>query len=276
MEKAVVNGVRIAYRRVGSGRPLLLSGGTGMPPLTWEVSGFEVMLVAAGFEVISYAARGVAPSEAPPAPYSINEMAADAAGLIEHLELTDVTAVGYSLGSMTVELLAREHAQRLRSAVLLAGAGPTTTVLRATVAMEQELIAALGQIPPATATFQTLMTGLAPSVLASDDERVREWVDLLALQAEVWTSPEGEVGQAAAAEGWADDDARMARLRDIQIPILVVAFEHDPMFPPTTSRVAVDHLPLGEFAQVDGAGHAGLITHPAQTADAILHFLNRI
>lgn len=270
---AVVDGVGIGFRRVGSGRPVLLSGGTGMPPVAWETCGFEGAIVEAGFEVISYAARGVVGSDAPPAPYSIEEMADDAAGLLDHLDLDDVVVLGYSLGGFTVEALASRRPDRLKAAVLLAGTGPATALLRATVAMERELIAAVGHIPPATAAFQTLMTGLAPSLLAADDRQVAEWVDLLSHQSEVWTSRDGEVGQAAAADAWVRDDRRMERLREVRIPVLVAAFEHDPMFPPATCRVALDHLQAGQFVEIPGAGHAGVMTHPTETAAAVLDFL---
>ncbi|MEV7521297.1 hypothetical protein [Streptomyces sp. NPDC091371] len=68
VETVDVDGVRIAYERKGHGRPVVLSGGTGMPPAAWELCGVREELVRAGFEVITYAARGVAPSDAPAPP----------------------------------------------------------------------------------------------------------------------------------------------------------------------------------------------------------------
>ncbi|MFC5494608.1 alpha/beta hydrolase [Nocardioides caricicola] len=275
MQTVVVNETRVAYRRVGEGRPVLLCGGTGMPLIAWETSGFEAALVDAGFEVISHAARGVAPSDAPPPPYSVDDLATDAAGLVDHLGLTDVTAIGYSLGSFAVEVLGRQRPTWLRSVVMLAGAGPATAVLNATVAMEEELIAAVGHVPSATAAFQTLMTGLPPSLIGTDDPQVAQWAELFALQGDVWTSRDGEVGQAAAARAWASDESRMGRLGEIEVPSLVVAYEHDPMFPPASSRLAVAELRRGELATVAGASHAGLLTHPRDTAEVIVPFLGR-
>ncbi|MGW6705938.1 alpha/beta fold hydrolase [Streptomyces sp. NPDC054956] len=71
MESVVVDGVRIAYERAGRGRPVVLVGGTGMPPVAWELCGLREDLVRADFEVITYAARGVAPSGAPSPPWSM-------------------------------------------------------------------------------------------------------------------------------------------------------------------------------------------------------------
>ncbi|MGW2582254.1 hypothetical protein ACWCYZ_13095 [Streptomyces virginiae] len=63
MESVVVGGgVRIAYEQVSAGPPVLLAGGTGMPPVAWELSGVRGALVEAGFKMVTYAARGVTPS----------------------------------------------------------------------------------------------------------------------------------------------------------------------------------------------------------------------
>ncbi|MFF3217085.1 alpha/beta fold hydrolase [Streptomyces sp. NPDC002886] len=273
MESVVVGGVRIAYERTGRGRPVVLSGGTGMPPVTWELCGLRGALVAAGFEVVTYAARGVAPSDAPPAPYAMADLAGDLAGLMDHLGLVDAAVVGYSLGSFTAELLARTRPDLVGSLVLMGGAGPLRGLLDAVVEAEAELVGLLGHLPPAYAALQTLLSTLPPLVLRDDAEQVAVWRELLGGQEAVWTSHDGEAGQAAASWGWLRDPDRMAALAGIRVPALVVAFEHDLYFPPHTGRAAADALPDGRFAEVGGAAHGGLLTHPEETADLVTGFL---
>ncbi len=77
----IVSGVRITYERAGRGLPVTPSGGTGMPPVAWELCDLREDLVRAGFEVITYAARGVTPSDAPSAVCSMADLAGDPAGL---------------------------------------------------------------------------------------------------------------------------------------------------------------------------------------------------
>lgn len=273
MKSVVVDGVRIAYERRGQGRPVVLAGGTGMPPVTWELCGLHGALVAAGFEVVTYAARGVAPSDAPPAPYAMADLAGDLAGLMDHLGIVDAAVVGYSLGSFTAELLARTRPDLIGSLVLMGGAGPLRGLLDAVLEAEAALIGLLGHLPPAYAALQTLLSTLPPQVLRDDVEQVEAWRELLGGQASVWTSHDGEAGQAAASWGWLRDPARMAALAEIGVPTLVVAFEHDLYFPSLAGRVAADALPEGRFAQVDGAAHGGLLTHPKETAEVVLRFL---
>ena len=273
MEFVTINGVRIGFERAGAGRPLVLSGGTGMPPVAWELCGLRGALAGAGFEVVTYAARGVAPSDAPPAPYAMADLVADLAGLMDHLGLTRAPVVGYSLGSFTTELLARTRPDLVSSVVLLAGAGPLTGVVDAVVAAEDELISLLGHLPPAYARLQTLMSSLPPRTLRDDPEQVAMWRELLGGQDSVWTSREGDAGQVAAARDWLHDPERMVALTGIRVPALVAAFEHDLYFPPRAGRAAAGLLPRGIFAQVDGAAHGGLLTHPRETREVLLRFL---
>ncbi|WP_031108183.1 alpha/beta fold hydrolase [Streptomyces sp. NRRL S-146] len=275
MESVSVGGVRIAYERCGAGRPVILAGGTGMPAVAWKLCGLRGALVDAGFEVVTYAARGVAPSDAPPAPYTVEALAADLAGLLETLDLTATAVVGYSLGSFTAELLARTRPELVRAAVLLAGAGPLTGVLDAVLQAETELIAATGHLPSAFMKLQTLLASLPPEILREDEEQVRTWLELLDTQESVWTSPEGPAGQSAAADRWLRDRHRMSALADMHQPVLVAAFEHDLYFPPRAVNVAAEALPNAEFVVVPGAAHAGVLTHPKETVEAFVGFLAR-
>lgn len=272
---SVGGGVRIAYERCGAGRPVVLVGGTGMPPVAWELCGLRGALVDAGFEVVTYAARGVAPSDAPPAPYTVEALAADLAGLLDALDLTAVTVIGYSLGSFTTELLARTRPDLVRAVVLLAGAGPLTAVLDAFLQTGTELAMATGHVPPAFTKLQTLLTSLSPEVLREDEEQVRTWLELLDAQESVWASAEGATGQWAASGRWVRDGHRMSALADILQPVLVAAFEHDLYFPVRSGKAAVELLPRGEFVAISGAAHAGLLTHPKETTEALLGFLAR-
>ncbi|MEU9897850.1 alpha/beta hydrolase [Streptomyces phaeochromogenes] len=272
---SVGGGVRIAYERCGAGRPVALVGGTGMPPVAWELCDLRGALVDAGFEVVTYAARGVAPSDAPPAPYTVEALAADLAGLLDALQLTDVTVIGYSLGSFTTELLARTRPDLVRAAVLLAGAGPMTAVLDAVLQTGTELVSATGHVPPAFTKLQTLLTSLPPEVLRDDDEQVRTWLELLNAQESLWTSHEGAAGQFAACDRWARDGHRMSALADIRQPVLVAAFEHDLYFPARSGQAAAETLARGEFVAIPGAAHAGLLTHPKETTEVLLGFLAR-
>ena len=273
MERISVGGTTLAVDRFGSGPPVVLAGGTGMPALVWEVCGFVDALVDAGYEVITYSARGVAPSDAPLAPYTIEEMTRDLTELIDALALDPCAVIGYSLGGFQAELLARTRPDVLRAVVLLASAGPLTDVLDAVVATEGELLERLGSVPQSFLVLEGLVGSLPAAMLLDEPDQVALWRELLSAQTDVWASPEGERGQWHAARAWTRDAERMQRLSDIEVPVLALAFEQDLKFPPRGARVAVSTMPRGEAVEIAGAAHGGLLTHTRETLDAVVAFL---
>lgn len=104
MAEIVANGVRIGDEEFGEGEPVLLICGTSMPPVVWQMS-LVPALVGAGYRVVTFANRGTEPSDAPPAPYTVADMTADAEGLIDALNLAPCRVVGYSLGGFIAEEL---------------------------------------------------------------------------------------------------------------------------------------------------------------------------
>jgi pimeloyl-ACP methyl ester carboxylesterase len=118
------DGMQLAYREVGSGRPVVLLHGfftTGT--VAWLRSGHAARLVERGHRVVVPDMRGHGDSPKPhdPAAYPHDVLTDDALALVEHLALTDYDLGGYSLGARTVvRMLARGAAPR-RAA--LGGAG---------------------------------------------------------------------------------------------------------------------------------------------------------
>jgi pimeloyl-ACP methyl ester carboxylesterase len=265
-----LRGLQVAVEVSGAGEPVLLLGAAGMPTMGWDAVGLRPALVQAGYQVIAPAARGVAPSDAPPPPYSVGDLAADAAGLLEALGLTGVRVVGLSLGGFVTEVLARTRPALVRAAVLLASGGPATAVARLRARAQRDLAAA-GALTDSYLTFEDVRAALPPDVLRDDDETVRQWTQMLAY--DPWTSRDGRDGQYAAAWDWLEDHSHLGQLAHVSAPCLVLAFEHDPIFPPRCGRLAVQALPHAQMAVIPGAAHGGALTHPAPTCQAVLDFL---
>ena len=59
--------VRLAYEDRGDGDPVVLVCGCGQPAISWDL-GIAQGLLEAGFRVVTFDNRGVAPSSSPPAP----------------------------------------------------------------------------------------------------------------------------------------------------------------------------------------------------------------
>jgi proline iminopeptidase len=137
MRIATVNGLTIDYEVHGSAGapPLLAIMGLGMPAAAWPPE-LIALLVAQGARVITFDNRDAGGSTKlsgartiplpvamlraalrlnVPAPYTLHEMAADAAGLLDALGIARAHVVGVSMGGMIAQLLAAKYPQRVAS-----------------------------------------------------------------------------------------------------------------------------------------------------------------
>ncbi|SKB04747.1 alpha/beta fold hydrolase [Aeromicrobium choanae] len=112
--------------------PVLLVMGLG-GPMTWWPEAFCVQLAARGFHVIRFDNRDTGRSTKlrhhrvsrtdivkaylgrGSAPYGLDDLADDAAALLDHLGIDSAHVVGVSMGGMIAQTLAVEHADRVRS-----------------------------------------------------------------------------------------------------------------------------------------------------------------
>lgn len=91
-------GVDLYYRDIGSGSPIVCVHGGFMSHRVWDPLFAEV---PADHRLVTVDLRGHGRSEAPYGTCTDDALAADLAALLDHLDLTDVTYVGWSLGATT-------------------------------------------------------------------------------------------------------------------------------------------------------------------------------
>ena len=110
--------VEIHYEDHGSGQPVVLIHGYPLNGNSWERQVPE--LLAHGYRVISYDRRGFGRSSQPTVGYDYDTFTADLHALIEHLDLSDMVLVGFSMGTGEVtRYLATHGSKRVRKAALL-------------------------------------------------------------------------------------------------------------------------------------------------------------
>ena len=116
MAEVVVDGLRIAYRRQGSGPPLVLFHGAFEDSRAWIGQSERL---SPDVDVIAWDAPGCGGSDDVPSGWSDAEWATAAAGFIDALGLRRPAVAGFSLGSVIALLLARDHPASVGRLVLV-------------------------------------------------------------------------------------------------------------------------------------------------------------
>src|SRR5438093_7876114 len=118
------DGGRIAYRRLGSVRPLVDLNGLAATSADWDPSFIDRL--ASGNEIILLDNRGIGASTDDGAPFDIAKLAGDTTGKIEALEFERASVLGWSMGGSITQTLDVNDPARVRKLILLStGQGRT-------------------------------------------------------------------------------------------------------------------------------------------------------
>ena len=269
VEERIVRGLHI--RIVGAGTPVLLLHGLGGSVISW--SRIEAA-IAADHRAICVDLRGFGCSDKPlDWPYTLHDHAADVLGLIEELDLRDLTIAGNSLGGGVALLVALSLAETRLS------------TLRGLALLDS--IACPQPLPFFVSVLRTPLLGptllwLVPPrwgvrfVLGQVYHRAsRIEPGFVEAYAEPLTTRGGRHGLVATARGMIppDVDALMARLTTLDTPTLLLWGRQDRLVPLQQGRRLAALLPNAKLAVVDDCGHAPQEEQPNDTAAAILAFL---
>src|ERR1700692_3494682 len=115
--------IEIYYEDHGSGSPVVLIHGWPLSGASWEKQ--TAALLAAGYRVFTYDRRGCGRSSRPAVGYNYDTFAADLDIVLSTLNLTDVSLVGFSMGTGEVtRYIGKYGTRRVRKAVLIGTLGP--------------------------------------------------------------------------------------------------------------------------------------------------------
>lgn len=121
--------VELYYEDHGAGEPVVLIHGYPLNGHSWELQSRE--LIAAGYRVITYDRRGFGQSSKVDIGYDYDTFAADLNTVLETLDLTGVTLVGFSMGTGELARYVKNYgADRVKKLAFLASLGCRPTTIR--------------------------------------------------------------------------------------------------------------------------------------------------
>ena len=269
MPRAHGNGVELEYETVGdpAGRPLLLVQGLGAQLISVE-DGLCQELASRGFLVIRYDNRDAGLStwfdDAGPVnlaaiwggdhaslAYTLEDMADDAAAVLDAAGVPAAHVAGISLGGMIAQLLATRHPARVRSLASIMSTTGDRAVGRPTGEAASVLVASMpgdreGFIEQAVVNAKAIGAGTA---FPFDAEAVRRGA---ARSYDRAYHPKGTGRQFAAILAAGD---RTAALGQIRVPTLVVHGTEDQVIGVSGGEATAAAIPGARLLRVPGLGH---------------------
>jgi pimeloyl-ACP methyl ester carboxylesterase len=264
---ADVNGIRLWYRDEGNpdGEAVLLIMGLGSQLIAWPQDLVDG-LGDRGYRVIRFDNRDcglsdkhdgtpdnafVVDQEPKAAAYQLNDLAEDAAALLEYLDVDEAHIVGASMGGMVAQLVAIDHPEKTRS---LCSIMSTTGAPFVGLPTLEAAAAVIAPTPPERDQAVPHIANVA-RIIGSRTHAETEQPDRLAAAGAAYDRmfyPEGTRRQFAAIVAAAN---RTPQLRTLTVPTLVVHGGEDSLINVSGGRATHDAIPNSELLELGSMGH---------------------
>jgi len=264
-----MNGRRLAYRSIGTGKPIVLCTRFRGNMDAWDPA-FLDALAANGFRVITfdYSGLGLSTGEKTYDPVSL---ARDANDLIEALDLNGAVISGWSMGGLGAQVVVAMFPERISHAVLIGTSPPGPNVKPA-----EQLFYDTAAIP-VNSFEDEIVLFFEPRSRASR-EAARRSSDRIAQRTNDRSVP---VPAAWAASILGDKpksplfpaDAVLEALKITSIPILHIGGDHDIICPVENWYALNQQLPTVQLLTFPRAGHGPHHQHPQACAEHIATFV---
>ena len=273
MPQAKANGISIEYETFGDPKadPMLLIMGLGAQMTRWPPALCEA-IAAKGFHVVRFDNRDVgltthfndagvpalaeisgarARGEKPNVPYTLSDMAADAVGLLDALNIRKAHIVGASMGGMIAQLVAAEHPERTLSLTSI-----FSNTGNPAIQAKPEAMAVLVNRPPHPSDEEAYLAHTVASARVTGSPAYPAEEALLRANALADVkrayNPSGFSRQMAAITATGD---RREKLKTITAPTIVIHGEADPLVPVEGGRDTHATIPGAEIVTFPGMGH---------------------
>lgn len=278
MAQANINGLNLEYETFGNpaAPAMLLIMGLGCQLIQWPDTLCR-QLAEGGHFVIRYDHRDVGLSSRldhlkvpnipwvlvrqrlglkPRIPYRLEDLAADALGLLDHLQIQQAHLAGVSMGGMIAQLLAIQHPDRALSLTSIMSTTGNPNLPHATREAQTALAAPLKRRGKGTLPFDEVIEQNMNSWKAIrspgfplDEEQLRTQCEAVLRRGH---HPAGIARHLLACLCAPD---RRPQLRQLRLPALVIHGTADPLIPLPCGEDTALNIPGAEFYPIAGMGH---------------------
>jgi pimeloyl-ACP methyl ester carboxylesterase len=227
---------------------------------------YQVLDLADRFRVITVDLRGHGDSDKPWGDYGYATFASDLRALMEHLDVEDVTLVGWSMGGHIGLKYLQLFGDRV-GRLVITGSGPRFL---------QAEDAPYGGAPDSAQALcdavrynriETITNLYAANFHRTDLEPTRDWLIRIGLNVPAFVG-------LRSFEALLEEDLREG-LGDIKIPVAVFAGRHDQIWDPGWSEIVAKSIPGASITYFENSGHVAFIEDRIAWTEALVDFIDR-
>ncbi|HEX4166412.1 MAG TPA: alpha/beta fold hydrolase [Bryobacteraceae bacterium] len=261
MPYTICDGAKLYWEEHGSGPPVLLIMGLSFTHEMW----YRILpTLARRCRVIVFDNRGVGLSDVPKGPYSIRQMARDAATVLDAAGVSAAHVIGASMGGMIAQELALLFPRRV-SSLLLACTSHGGLLARWPKFVRPKGLKLRGP------DRRQMELSLVPLLYCSSTalERIHEDIEV---QCRSNWSYKGFFGQFTGILLWTS----YRRLPAIQVPTIVIHGDQDRLVPPQNGKIVASRIPGAQFRLIKDAGHILTTDQPEACKRLMMDFLKQV
>jgi pimeloyl-ACP methyl ester carboxylesterase len=254
MEKVNVNGIELAFTRQGRGTPLVLLHGYPLDHHIWD----DILpLLEDSFDLIIPDLRGFGESTTIDTSYTMDDLASDVAGLLDHLGIEKSAVAGHSMGGYAALAFARRYPERM------SGLGLVATQALADPPDRKE-----GRFKSAADIAENGIRGVVDTMTTkfTTDERLQKF----ARSSMEMQQPAAYIG---ALKAMAERDDSTSLIASIKYPVVIIHGDVDALIPIDRAHEMKSSIPHAHFVEVKGAGHIPMMEAVQETAQGLRHLI---
>lgn len=259
-----VNDINMYYEVHGAGEPLVLIH-SFFDLTSWAN---QIPAFSQKYKVLVFDGRGVGRSDAPQPPYSTDQMADDAAALMDATGFDQAHVLSFSSGGLIAQELAIKHPEKVRKLIL---ASTFQKISRITRYRNDLLLDMLRQGVRPDYIFKNLFLWYFSDGFFENDEAVDAFTKAF-LESPYMPPLHALEGQVIALKS----HDSTGRLSHIKARTLVLTGREDLILPVHVAEEMASVIPNATLKVVDSAAHCFFLENPEQFNHAVLEFLQNI